>query len=461
MGITLPGLASGLNSADLIASFMQLEAIPQTLLKNKATVTSSTVTVLQALNTRIASLAELAKTAAKPAALDLHKATSSTDAVTASVGTGASAGSLEFTVDALAQSQSAVTAALTEWPSTGPITIVGADGTQTELSPASASLDDVVRAINASDAGVKAVKVASGADGNGDPLFRLQLTSATTGADAAFSIYQGSAAEVDGGTATDLLAAPGAAMVKQAQDAKITLWGGTGAEQSVTSTSNTFTALLPGVDVNVTKTSTDPVTIEVARDSEAATKVAKDLVASLTDIFIFIDSRSKVTTAGSGSDSTAKGGIFTGDSTVRGAKQALLSAITMPINGHSPSEIGISITKTGTIEFDAEKFAAALASDPAKVETAMAGLADRVATTATAQSDKYDGLLTSKINGQEKLVSTYNDQIEAWDLRLEKRQSTLERTYAALEVRMGAFNSQSAWLTSQIASLPTYGGNTK
>ena len=35
------------------------------------------------------------------------------------------------------------------------------------------------------------------------------------------------------------------------------------------------------------------------------------------------------------------------------------------------------------------------------------------------------------------------------------RRSSLERTYAALEVALSRMNSQSSWLTGQLASLPT------
>lgn len=440
MGISIPGLASGLDSAELIKSLMQLEAIPQTLLKNKATLTTNTNTVLQALNTRIADLAEFAKTTATPEALDLHTATSSSDSVTATVGAGAGAGSLDITVDALARKQTSVSDAVTGW--SGDLTIDGPNGAVTVTAT---SLDALATAINNSEAGVTAMKVSAGTDALGEKLYRLQFSSAETGAASAFSV-------------TGL----GTTVTGTAQDASVTLWGGTAAEQTVTSASNTFEDLLPGVAVTVSAVSALPVTLTVARDTQGATKAVADFVTKLTDVFTFIDTRSKVsTTTDATGNPVTSGGVFQGDSTVRSAKDGLMSAISMPINGHSPSEIGISVTKTGTIEFDAEKFAAALAEDPAKVEAAIAGLAERVAASATLQSDKYDGVLTSKITGQESLARNLNDQIAEWDNRLAKRQSNLERTYAALEVRMSALNSQSSWLSSQIASLPTYGGNDK
>jgi flagellar hook-associated protein 2 len=462
MAIALPGLASGLNSAELIKSLMQIEAIPQSLLLRKAAATKNVVSAFQALNTRVAALAETATAAGKADALRQFKATSTSDAVKATTSTGAVAGTIDLTVTSLAQSQSGVSAAMTGWTGSLALTIVGGDGTTTEVTAASASIDDVVTAINRADAGVGAIKVAAGVDGDGTQQYRLQFTGAETGADAAFSIYQGTAAEVAGDTATDLLAAPGSAVIRSAKDAELRLWAGTDAEQTISSATNTFSDLLPGVSVTVAKTTTDPVSVSVARDSAAATTTVKGLVTALREAFAAIDTRATVTdSTDSAGNPIVSGGVFTGDSTVRAARQALLSAATMPLAGRSPSEIGLNITKNGNVEFDEAKFTAALAADPAMVESAVATLATRVADAAKTQSDPYKGVITAKISGQESLVKNLNTQADAWDQRLATRQSTLERTYAALEVRMSALNSQSSWLSSQIASLPTYGGNEK
>ena len=72
MGISLDGLASGLDTTALISSIMQVDAIPQTLLKNKSSDIQSMVSALQGLNTKVAALATQATAAAKPGALDLY-----------------------------------------------------------------------------------------------------------------------------------------------------------------------------------------------------------------------------------------------------------------------------------------------------------------------------------------------------------------------------------------------------
>ena len=270
MGMAVDGLISGLDTTSLINSLMQAEAIPQTLLKSKVTDSTTYITAMQALNSKIAALADLATKTSKPAGVDLHTATSSSTGVTATAGPGATDGNLDFTVDRLAQAQVTVSGPLTQWPDQPPVlTFVSADGTTKQITAASSSLADVAAAINSAGVGVSATRVSAGLDpSTGQQLYRLQLSSTKTGAAGAFTAYRGTPAQVTAGTATNLLSDPGAAQVRAAQDAQVTLWAGTGAAQTVTSSTNTFSDVLPGVTMNVTAASATPVTLTVAQERQ-------------------------------------------------------------------------------------------------------------------------------------------------------------------------------------------------
>ncbi|MFF1876469.1 flagellar filament capping protein FliD [Leifsonia sp. NPDC058230] len=458
MGMAVDGLISGLDTTSLINSLMQAEAIPQTLLKNKVSDSTTYISAMQALNTKIAALADLATTTSKPAGVDLHTATSSSTSVVATATTGATDGTLDFTVDKLAQAQVTVSAPLTQWPDQPPVlTFVAADGTTTQVTAASSSLADVAAAINKAGVGVSATRVSAGLDpSTGQQQYRLQLSSTTTGAAGSFTAYRGTPAQVTAGTATDLLSEPGAAQVRAAQDAQVTLWAGTGAAQTVTSSTNTFADLLPGVSLTVSAASSAPVTLTVARSDSAISDVANSLVSGLNDIFTYINQKNAVTTSTDTAGGTVvSSGPFTGDSTVRDATQKLASAVSTPINGLSPSTYGISMTSDGQITFDKDKFAAALAADPEKAKAALQTVASRVADAANVVSDKYDGTITSKIAGEQSTVKGLNNQITDWDTRLADRRSTLEKTYANLEVQLQQLQSQSSWLTGQLAGLST------
>jgi len=244
-------------------------------------------------------------------------------------------------------------------------------------------------------------------------------------------------------------------VLKTAQDAKLTLWAGTPAAQEITSSTNTFKALMPGVDITLAADTpaNTALTINVARDDEAISKVASDLVAGLSDVFAYINRNSAVTVSTSSGNTSATGGVFTGDAGIRDVKRQIMEAATSPIDGRSPSEIGVVITKDGTVEFNAEKFAAAMAADPTKTQETLQVIAGRVETAGKVASDKYDGLITQRITGQESTIRSLNTQIEDWDRRLASRESTLKMVWGNLEVKLSQLQSQQDWLTGQLASL--------
>jgi flagellar hook-associated protein 2 len=465
VGVSLNGLGSGLDITAIVNALMAVEALPQQQLKQAQSQQQAMITALQSLNSKAASLADLAKKAAAPGALNLYTATSSSEGVSAKAGTTASAGTVSLTVNRVAQTQDAVTAAMTAWPTDASgapraLTLVDDTGKQTEVTPTGASLDDVVAAINASGGPAKALKVSAGADlATGEPLYRLQLTSTTSGAAGAFSIYEGTSAEVTGGTATDLMSRTGAAVVTVAQDASATLYAGTAAEQVVTSSTNTFSNLVPGVDVMVTAAAVGAgATITVGSDTAGISKQASDLVSSVNGLLTAIASSSNVTTtSGSSGVSSARGGLLTGNSSVRSVATSITNAAYLPTsNGRSPSELGIVIQRDGTFTFDEAKFTAALAADPSGTQATLQEIAGRVATAAREASAPASGSLTQLIAGRQSVVNDLSTRIGGWDLRLADRQTALFAIYNSMDVALGTLKSQQAWLTSQIAGLPSF-----
>lgn len=453
MGIALDGLVSGLNTTELIDALMDVHAIPRTLLKAKVDDRGLVIKELRSLNAALQQLSTAAADAASGKSTTQLSATSSSTAVTVQLREGAAAVTADIVVDRLAQKHTIVTSASASWPDDPPVlTLRNAAGETLEITADTASLADVARAINGAGFGIAASVVSSGTDAQGVPLHRLQLVAAESGAAGAFDVFRGSEAAVTAGTAVDITAEPGAAIVAEGVDAQVRLWADTAAEQVITSSQNTFTDLFAGVDVTVAAASADPVSLSVTSDDAASAKAAADFVKQLAAILTGIDRGSKATVATSGDADTTLG-VFTGDSTVRALRQALAQAVQHPIDGVSPSTIGISVDRHGVLTIDEKKFSAALADDPAGVQSVFTGIAGRVEQTAKLYSDKYDGQLTARITGQEKEITSLGTQIESWDTRLAQRRETLERTYARLETMLSQLQSQSNYLTSQLSSL--------
>ncbi|GAA4158397.1 flagellar hook-associated protein 2 [Gryllotalpicola daejeonensis] len=447
MTTPLTGLSSGLDTTSLIQSMMAAASQPKTLLDQQISTQQATVGDLQKLNSALASLAQLTDqfTGTKLAAFSVSSSQASLATGTAEP--TAAPGQLSFTVDQLATRQVEVTGALSSWPTNPPtLTLVAADGTQTSITPSSNSLDSVVQAINAASAGITALKVQAGTDASGNALYRLQLSSSQTGANAAFTVLDG--------TGADIMGQPGSAVVSTAQDAQLTLWPGTAAAQTVTSATNAFTDLMPGVDVTVAQTSTDAVTLTVGQDLDAESQTASTLVSSVQSILSGIAQGTAVTsTTDASGNTTVTFGSFTADGTVRGAARDLTDAMTLDVNGVSPSSIGFNLAKDGTISFDQDTFEAAMADDPQGTTQLYNAIAARVNAVATQLSDPYSGTLTSEITSDNSSITAMQQKSDDMQTLLDQQQATLQQQFAYMETMMSQIQSQGSYVQSYIDAL--------
>ncbi|WP_324650441.1 flagellar filament capping protein FliD [Georgenia sp. H159] len=440
MTIGIDGMVSGLDTTKIVDGLIAIQANQRVLLKQKSSAASSLVSALQALNSRVSSLATAAKKVADPASWGVTKATSSSDTVTVSADATAKPGTVELRVDQLAKGQ----VSLLDPAALGGGFSLTTGGTTHAVTPSSAHVDDIAAAVNGltGETGVTATKVRTGTDASGGPTYSLQLTGAT-GAANSFSVEAGGAT----------VASSADAMVA-AQDAKVTLWPSAGTGLALTSSTNTFTDVLEGVDLTVSSVDTTPTTISVAADASAQHALADELIANVSTVLSEIASRTRTTTStDSGGNTVVSGGVLSGDSAVRFLTNNVQSAMTSPVNGQSPATIGISIDRTGAISLDKTAFADALADDPEATMATLQAVAARVGEVATKASAPTEGTLTRKITSQESVIKDLGTQITRWDERLETRRAQLVAQFSAMEVRLSQLNSTQSWLTNQIAGL--------
>ena len=278
MGISLDGLASGLDTTALISSVMQVEAIPQTLLKYKSQDLQSMVSALQGLNSKVAALATQATAAAKPGALDLNTATTSSDKVTATTTAAAKAGSIDFQVTKLAQTQVTVTPkvnAVVGWPYT----------TMTINSGGQAYHDRAAHQQPRRRRDSRQLRP--------EPA-SLPARSPSAPANTACSSPPRSPAKP--------APSPSAIPAPRSPTSRLrrTPRSSCGREHScrpqpVKSSTNTFTDLLPGVSITAKEVTAAPVTLTVARDDAGITKLASGLVEGVNGIFSYVASKTAVT----------------------------------------------------------------------------------------------------------------------------------------------------------------------
>lgn len=455
------GLVSGLDTTSIITNLMKVEAKPQDLLKTQLSATQAKATAYRAVNTRFDAIRTAAEalTAGNLAAARTASSTNTAVAATATP-TAVDGSNVSFRVERLAASKQVLSAGT--WTSaTAPVTdqakpawpikVLDSSGaTVGSISlPADATLTDAMTAINGAGYGVHATIVQLGAN-----EFRLQVTSDGTGTAGARTL-QG--ADEDSSTAE-----AGFETSRAQMDAQISL-DGTG--RVITSSTNTFSNLITGVSVTVSKadpTALSPTTVSVGADSSAFTAKVKALVDAANGALGVIKGYT-VSTAG------AATATLQGDRALVQLSGQLLSSISSAIGGKSASTVGLQLSKDGTITFDASVFAAKLASDPTAVSAlisgraattvggvttpAVPGIAGQLAALAKTASDSSTGTLVSLARGRDSLANTLQDRIDAFDIRLEARRATLTKQFTTLETALNTIKNQSSWLSSQIGQL--------
>jgi flagellar hook-associated protein 2 len=439
---SISGLGSGLDTASIIEQFMQLEAMPQTRLKSRVSSEKSVVSILQSLNTKIAALATKAADLAKPATWAAVTATSSDAKVSVTATPGAAPGSFSVRVDQTAASHRLehATAVGLDAAATVPTTVRldRLDGTTPVDLTTDGTLRGLVSAINdpANATGLRATAVKVGTDS-----YRLVVEAAATGAASDFTL-------TDATAGATLLAG---ATVRAGRDAQVTI----GDSIVATSTTNAFTDLVPGVSMTLAADAAAGTTSQVtlARDPAAVATSLKGLVDAINAALADIDTQSKA----GGVKGTS--GPLSGDGSVREVRDRLLSSV-FPTDGTTLADLGIQTDRTGRLVLDEAAFKKAYDADPVAVQARMAGASGfvgRVAEAAESATDRTTGTLTTAITGHNESIKRLDDGIEAWDMRLELRRTTLTRQFTALETALSRMNSQSTWLAGQISSLPTSG----
>jgi flagellar hook-associated protein 2 len=455
--ITASNLVNNLDTTAIINAIMTANAVPQQQLEARITSEQSALTDYQNLNQSLQTLATSATTDSSGNGLNLLTVASSNSSVSATADTTASATQFSLQVDQIAQAQVSVTAALENWPdSSGAITIVNSSGTATEVDAASDSIPDVVSAINSADLGVTASAVNVGTDSSGNTEYAIQLTSSETGSAGAFQIYAGTSADYSAGTATNLLTQTGADTVQGAQDAQITLWPGSAAAQTISSTSNTFTDLEQGISVTVSQPTTGTVTLTSSMDTSDIGSAASTLLSGINSIIGYITQQAagSTTTSSSGS-STFTPGAFTGDLNLQSISQQLQQAVSTPVgpNSVSPSTYGITLEADGSVDFDQATFEAALASDPQGTVAALQQIAGSVSQIASQASDPVTGTITTSIQAQQSTITNNQQAVTNWTKVLAGEQTQLQTEYSNLESTLSQLQTEQTYLTQQIDSM--------
>ncbi|MGE3621015.1 MAG: flagellar filament capping protein FliD, partial [Acidimicrobiia bacterium] len=404
---SIDGLVSGLDTTALVTQLMQLERQPQVRLVQHRSAQEAAVAAYRSINTRLEALQTAAAGLTGPDGWERRTVTTGSDAVSATVEPGAPLGTIAFDVVQVAAAHTVVHATAVASPDTqvtdGPTFTVTPDGGDPiELDAGNGSLAAVAAAVNAADAGVRAAVVQAGPG-----QYRLQLTSAATGAASGFAL--------DGLTVggTSVLGPP--LTLTEGRDAVLVVGAGSPGEYAITSPSNTVSAL-PGVTLTLHRPATG-VGVDVRADDAALA----DGVAALVDAAnLVLDDIARLTAY----DVTARaGGPLVGDRTVRALQEEVLRQVSGATD-LTLAGAGIEVDRRGRLTFDRAAFLERVAEDPAAAAASVRdGLAPRLADVARGALDSLTGSITTAIEGRKARITDLGRQIEAWDQRLALREA--------------------------------------
>ncbi len=341
----------------------------------------------------------------------------------ATVGTTAQPGSYDFFVERLASKQQVAVQGLVDGSLSGSLTLEGI-----AFDLAGKTLDQVAAEINAAGLGAQATLVRS------DGAVNLVLSSEQTGAANGFSLsLAGNAA-----TTTEL---------STAQDALLRMGGSYGSGGiELTSTSNTFSNVIEGVSLTVSKVhsgSDSALNVTIGQDKAATKGKAQSFVDAFNALMSSID-----TLTASGSD-TAQRGALAGDSSVRAIESRLNALLRTDFGGKSLIQFGISADRNGKLTIDSARFEAAVAADPAGFEAIFTGadkLLGSIDKTVNAYTNSASGLLTNRLDsldlGMRRISEQFDNLQQQYDRhysRYLKQFTTMMQTMQSMQQTQGMF----------------------
>jgi flagellar hook-associated protein 2 len=356
---TIDGIISGLDTASIIEGLVALQGQQVDRLTAKKTEIEIEQLAFQGVESRLFSLkskmGQLNRTSGNSFS-GRTVSSSHEDIITATGSSKASEGSYNLRVTSRARAHqvgsagfSGSTAEITQ--GTFSLQVGDRPASEITIDGTNNTVTGLANAINTQSSDVSASIIHDQASGTD----RLLLTSKYTGTDHTISITNNLAASSGTAVQPDFTGVD----VQSAANATIQLGSGPGAIITESST-NKVDGLIQGVTLNLNSVDLDQdVTINVSRDTEAATTAVQEFVDEYNSLMEFINEQSQF------DSETNEASPLLGNRNVAALKNELGSMMTSTVAGLESglnrfSQIGIAIDRKGLLSFDAGKLSSVL-----------------------------------------------------------------------------------------------------
>ncbi len=302
------------------------------------------------------------------------------------------------------------------------------------------TLEEFMQMINDSSLDATAKILNTGTD-----EYRLVLTSNSTGESNSFSITESD------GLKTGLSLDDN--IVQNAENSKIVYNG-----IEVSRSSNSIDDLITGVSLDLTQTTDQPIIIDITEDANSVATEIQNFVDSFNELITKLDDVTRF------DETTKDSGVFQGDSNINGIEREIKNLLLdVNSNGNSMMDYGLTLNKSGTLDFNISTFNEKFTEDPDGVEYFFKGedIESRGVTShpdglfykLDSSLDRYVGIngtlqtLSTSLENQEK---RFNEEKEKAVALLDSRYERMAQQFSQQDAIIGQINQQMKALQMQI-----------
>ena len=441
---SLSGVGSGIDTSSLISGLVNADSGRLTALKNKQTSTNSAISTLSDISSSLGTLQSAVDALSTASGVGSFSGTSSSPSIAISTTGNAQPGAYSMKVTQLAKAQrtysNTYASASTANGQSGTLSLQVGTGTATDINIAGTdTLDQIAAKINGAGARVSASVFYDGTD------YRLQVRGLDTGKDNAITFTQ---------SGLDLGLNVTANTVQKAQNSIVNIDG-----FDVQRSTNQVVGAIQGVTLALTATTTEPVDVTVAADSQGLATKIQSIVTAYNSVL------SKINTAAGKGSTKAGNSELASDSTLRGITNRLSTAL-QTISGsgkyNTLGAVGLSLQRDGKLALDTTKLNAAVTADPSAVTALFAGTSTNGTTTTgvmgtlskaiKAYNQTGTGLLTQHQTDMQNRVKTMTDSVNREQDRLDRYQALLQKQFSAMDTNVTSNNNDMSYLSKLYSS---------
>lgn len=455
--INFSGIASGIDSSALIQALLdQRREATITPLDNQLTQLRDTNSSFDEIKKLLSSLQTAAGSfrAINGGAITKNATSSDESAVSAVASNAASSGSHTITVSTLAKNatqsfddrfasgSSAINSSINNGALEADRTVSYTIGSGSEQETVEITLTDTttatefVNTFNSNSTKATASLVNTGTSSS--PSYAIVISSKSQGlSDGEINVTVGSEITTAGTGAFS------SSSLEQATDAELTISGIAG---TITRSTNTISDVIDGLTLNLIATGS--ATVTVSNDSQATSDSVEEFVTAFNDLVDYIKENDQVTQEQDGGELTNVFGSLASTSLDENILSTLRSALSGSSNTSGivriMADLGVTTERDGTLKFDADVFAEAMAKDPSGVMNLTEQIGEELAsvTGVIAQFTRFNGLVDQTVNANKSQIDQITKRIEDLEKYLAREQESLTARYARLESIVGQMTSQ-------------------